>query len=80
MHECALGRSIHAAQIAPFGRKQAIRPAARLVDHSGGYARGREVLANHAVWRRLEPAVWGHGRQEMTDLAEPGQYSFLKSK
>jgi hypothetical protein len=39
MHECALGRSIHAAQIARFGRKQAIRPAARLVDHSGGSSR-----------------------------------------
>ena len=36
-YECTLGRSIHAAQIARFGRKQAIRPAARLVDHSGGY-------------------------------------------
>ena len=38
-HECALGRSIQAAQIARFGRKQAIRSAARLVDHSGGYSR-----------------------------------------
>jgi two-component system, OmpR family, sensor histidine kinase VanS len=27
-----------------------------------------------------EPVVGGHGRQEMTDPAEPGQYSFLRSK
>jgi hypothetical protein len=27
-----------------------------------------------------EPAFWGHDGQAMTDLAEPGQYSFLMSK
>ena len=53
----------------------------------GGYGQvtlplGYRETAGSPASRCPEPTVWGHDRQEMTDLAEPdrGQYSFLMSK